>query len=126
MVRDPRATYEQSLIVLRMIKEINCRIYTKSSIMLGLGESEEEVMQAIKALRSAQVDIITLGQYLQPTSRHLPVKEYITPEKFNSYKENAEKLGFKYVVAGPLVRSSYRAGELFVEKVVRRQRQPQG
>ena len=126
MVRDPRATYEQSLTVLKMIKEINCRIYTKSSIMLGLGESEEEVMQAVKALRSAQVDIITLGQYLQPTSRHLPVKEYITPEKFNSYKENAEKLGFNYVVAGPLVRSSYRAGELFIEKVVRRQRQPQG
>ena len=126
MVRDPRATYEQSLTVLKMIKEINCRIYTKSSIMLGLGESEEEVMQAVKALRSAQVDIITLGQYLQPTSRHLPVKEYITPEKFNSYKENAEKLGFNYVMAGPLVRSSYRAGELFIEKVARRQRQPQG
>ena len=126
MVRDPRATYEQSLHVLKMIKGINRRIYTKSSIMLGLGESEEEVMQTVKDLKSARVDIVTIGQYLQPTSRHLPVKQYITPEKFNLYKENAEKLGFVYVVAGPLVRSSYRAGELFIENTIRRQRQQQG
>jgi lipoic acid synthetase len=123
MVRDHRAAYEQSLHVLEMIKRINSRIYTKSSMMLGLGESEEEVMQTARDLRSARVSIITMGQYLQPTSRHLRVKEYILPEKFNSYKQNVEKLGFKYVVAGPLVRSSYRAGELFIENVVRRQRQ---
>jgi lipoic acid synthetase len=122
MVRDPRASYEQSLHVLEMIKSINCRIYTKSSIMVGLGESEEEVMQTVRDLRLARVDIITIGQYLQPTSRHLPVKEYIAPEKFDSYRENSEKLGFEYVVAGPLVRSSYRAGELFIEKVVRKRR----
>jgi lipoic acid synthetase len=122
MVRDPRASYEQSLRVLGMIKKIDCRIYTKSSIMVGLGESEGEVMQTVRDLRSAGVDIVTIGQYLQPTSRHLSVQEYITPEKFDSYKENAEKLGFEYVAAGPLVRSSYKAGEFFIEKVVHKRR----
>lgn len=123
-VRDARASYDQSLHVLKMIKDMNGRIYTKSSLMLGLGESEEEVVRAAMDLRSAGVDIITLGQYLQPTKRHLPVREYITPEKFDSYKGRVEKLGFLYVVAGPLVRSSYRAGELFIENAVRRARQP--
>jgi lipoic acid synthetase len=120
MVRDRRASYDQSLQVLKAIKDIDYRIYTKSSMMLGLGESEEQVMRAAKDLSSARVDIITIGQYLQPTSRHLPIKEYVKPEKFNWYKENLEKLGFAYVVAGPLVRSSYKAGELFIENVVRR------
>jgi lipoic acid synthetase len=120
MVRDLRASYDQSLQVLKAIKDIDYRIYTKSSMMLGLGESEEQVMRAAKDLSSARVDIITIGQYLQPTSRHLPIKEYVKPEKFNWYKENLEKLGFAYVVAGPLVRSSYKAGELFIENVVRR------
>ncbi|HEU0143809.1 MAG TPA: hypothetical protein VFQ47_03390, partial [Nitrososphaera sp.] len=123
LIRDPRATYEQSLRVLEIIKEINYKIYTKSSIMLGLGEMEEEVMLTAKDLRSSGVDIVSIGQYLQPTSRHLPVKEYITPEKFDSYRKSIESMGFAYVVAGPFVRSSYKAGELFIKNMVYRQQQ---
>jgi lipoyl synthase len=115
-VRDARASYEQSLLVLKKIKDINSLIYTKSSIMLGLGESEEEVIQTIKDLRSVGVSILTLGQYLQPTPKHLPLVEFITPEKFNWFREIAEKMGFVYVASGPLVRSSYRAAEFFLEK----------
>jgi lipoic acid synthetase len=122
LIRDPRATYEQSLRVLEMIKDIDRKIYTKSAIMLGLGETEAEVMQAAKDLRSAKVDIVSMGQYLQPTSRHLPVKEYISPEKFESYKRRIEKMGFVYTVAGPFVRSSYKAGELFIKNVISRRR----
>jgi lipoic acid synthetase len=115
-VRDARASYEQSLLVLKKIKDINSLIYTKSSIMLGLGESEEEVIQTIKDLRSVGVSILTLGQYLQPTPKHLPLVEFIAPEKFNWFREIAEKTGFVYVASGPLVRSSYRAAEFFLEK----------
>ena len=116
-VRDARASYEQSLLVLKKIKDINSLIYTKSSLMLGLGESEEEVFQTIKDLRSVGVSILTIGQYLQPTPRHLPLIEFIAPEKFNWFKEIAEQMGFVYVASGPLVRSSYRAGEFFLEKI---------
>src|SRR5215216_1676405 len=98
-VRDARASYEQSLRVLKKIKDIDSVIYTKSSIMLGLGENEEEIIQTIKDLRSVGVSILTLGQYLQPTPKHLPLIEFI------------------YVASGPLVRSSYRAGEFFLEKI---------
>jgi lipoic acid synthetase len=120
LIRDPRATYQQSLHVLEMIKDIDCKVYTKSSMMLGLGESEVEIMQAAKDLRSVGVDIVSMGQYLQPTNRHLPVKEYISPEKFESYKKRIEKMGFVYVVAGPFIRSSYKAGELFITNIVNR------
>jgi lipoyl synthase len=116
-VRDARASYEQSLLVLKKIKDINSLIYTKSSIMLGLGESEEEVIQTIKDLRSVGVSILTIGQYLQPTPKHLPLIEFIAPEKFNWFREIAEQMGFVYVASGPLVRSSYRAGEFFLEKI---------
>ncbi len=116
-VRDARASYEQSLSVLKKIKDINSLIYTKSSIMLGLGESEEEVFQTIKDLRSVGVSILTIGQYLQPTPKHLPLIEFIAPEKFNWFREIAEQMGFVYVASGPLVRSSYRAGEFFLEKI---------
>jgi lipoic acid synthetase len=116
-VRDARASYEQSLLVLKKIKDINSLIYTKSSIMLGLGESEEEVIQTIKDLRSVGVSILTIGQYLQPTPKHLPLIEFIAPEKFNWFREIAERIGFVYVASGPLVRSSYRAGEFFLEKI---------
>jgi lipoic acid synthetase len=116
-VRDARASYEQSLLVLKKIKNINSLIYTKSSIMLGLGESEEEVIQTIKDLRSVGVSILTIGQYLQPTPKHLPLIEFIAPEKFNWFREIAERMGFVYVASGPLVRSSYRAGEFFLEKI---------
>jgi lipoic acid synthetase len=116
-VRDARASYEQSLLVLKKIKDINSLIYTKSSIMLGLGETEEEVIQTIKDLRSVGVSILTIGQYLQPTPKHLSLIEFITPEKFNWFREIAEEMGFIYVASGPLVRSSYRAGEFFLEKI---------
>jgi lipoic acid synthetase len=116
-VRDVRAGYEQSLLVLRKIKDIDASIYTKSSIMLGLGETEEEVIQTIKDLRLVGVSILTIGQYLQPTLKHLPVVEYIIPEKFNWFREIAEQIGFLYVSSGPLVRSSYKAGEFFLEKI---------
>ena len=116
-VRDARASYEQSLLVLKKIKKINSLIYTKSSIMLGLGESEEEVIQTLKNLRSIGVSILTIGQYLQPTPKHLPLIEFIAPEKFNWFREIAERMGFVYVASGPLVRSSYRAGEFFLEKI---------
>jgi lipoyl synthase len=114
-VRDARASYEQSLWLLKKIKDMNSMIYTKSSIMLGLGETEEEIIQTIRDLRSVGVNILTMGQYLQPTLKHLPVVEYITPEKFNWLREIAEQMGFIYVAAGPLVRSSYRAAEFFIE-----------
>jgi lipoyl synthase len=116
-VRDARASYEQSLRVLKKIKDIDSLIYTKSSIMLGLGENEEEIIQTIKDLRSVGVNILTLGQYLQPNPKYLPVVEYIAPEKFSWLREIGESMGFAYVASGPLVRSSYRAGEFFVEKL---------
>jgi lipoyl synthase len=118
-VRDARASYAQSLWVLKKIKEINSTIYTKSSIMLGLGETDEELIQTIRDLRSIGVNILTMGQYLQPTSKHLSVVEYVTPEKFDWFRKIAERMGFVYVASGPLVRSSYRAGEFFVENVIR-------
>jgi len=116
-VRDARASYDQSLQVLEKINRYQTypRIYTKSSIMIGLGETDEEIMQTIVDLRSAGVSILTIGQYLQPTSRHLPVVEYVAPEKFNWLREIAMQMGFLYVAAGPLVRSSYKAGESYMK-----------
>ncbi len=110
-VRDFRASYEQSLIVLQKIKELDPTIYTKSSLMLGLGETEQEVIKTMRDLRAINVSILTIGQYLQPSSRHLPVMEYITPERFDRYAEAARHIGFSYVASGPMVRSSYKAGE---------------
>jgi len=115
-VRDFRASYEQSLSVLKKCKAIAPSVYTKSSIMLGLGEYHVEIIATMKDLRSAGVDIVTMGQYLQPTSGHLPVVEYLPPEKFDTLRDIARSLGFAYVASGPLVRSSYRAGEFFLEK----------
>ena len=121
LVRDWRAAYQQSLTVLRTIKELDPTRFTKSSIMLGLGETDEEIRNAMKDLRAVGVDILTLGQYLQPTRtwRHLPVTEFVTPEKFEEWRSVGEEMGFLYVASGPLVRSSYRAGEFFLEKVIR-------
>jgi lipoic acid synthetase len=114
-VRDPRANYWQSLSVLRTVKKLDSSIFTKSSIMLGLGEGEEEVRLTMKHLRDAGVDFLTLGQYLQPSARHLAVVEYVPPDRFDYYKRVGEKeFGFTYVASGPLVRSSYKAGELFI------------
>lgn len=107
-----RATYERSLSVLAKVKaKRGNSIYTKSGIMLGLGETEEELFEAMRDLRATQCDILTLGQYLQPTLRHLPVAEFIHPDKFAEYKVVAEKMGFLHVASGPMVRSSYHADE---------------
>jgi lipoic acid synthetase len=103
-----QARYERSLEVLDTLKKGGLR-RTKTGIMLGLGETEDEVIQSMKDLTSVNVDILTLGQYLQPTPKHLPVEEFITPEQFAKYKEIGLELGFKYVESGPLVRSSYKA-----------------
>ena len=116
-VRDLRATYDQSLSVLRKIKEINPKIYTKSSIMVGHGETRDEVIQAASDLKSANVDVITAGQYLQPSLNHLPVAEYVSPAKFESYQKIFEEMGFLHVVTGPFVRSSFQAAD-FIEKIV--------
>jgi lipoic acid synthetase len=102
-----QAKYDRSLEVLFRLKKGGMR--TKSGVMLGLGETEEEVIETMQDLRSVNVDILTLGQYLQPTAKHLPIAEFITPEKFAEYKEMGLKMGFRYVESGPLVRSSYRA-----------------
>ena len=107
-----RATYDRSLSVLRKVKEKRGgKIYTKSGLMLGLGEKEDEVMVALEDLRSVGCDILTLGQYLQPTLRHLPVVEFVSPEKFEHYGRRAGELGFVHVASGPMVRSSYHADE---------------
>merc|ERR1719376_987560 len=114
LVRDPRAGYRQSLAVLEEAKKRQPGLITKTSIMLGFGESEQQVEQTMKDLRLAGVDCLTLGQYMQPTPRHLRVKEYVTPAAFDRWAEVGEAMGFLYTASGPLVRSSYRAGELFV------------
>jgi len=121
-VRDPRATYKQSLKVLRGIKNLNPELYSKSSIMLGLGETEGDLVRTMGDLREVGVDILTLGQYLRPSKGHIPVTEYVSPEKFDHFKDLAEELGFLYVASGPFVRSSYRAGEFFVEALIRKKR----
>jgi lipoic acid synthetase len=107
-----RATYERSLSVLGKVKAKRGKaIYTKSGLMLGLGETEPELRAAMEDLRGAGCDILTLGQYLQPTLKHLPVVEYVSPEKFAEYRVMAERLGFVHVASGPMVRSSYHADE---------------
>ncbi len=119
VVRDRRAGYGRTLLVLRKAKEIRADIFTKSSLMLGLGEVEAEVLQSMRDLKRAGVDILTLGQYLRPSRRHIEVSRYVPPEEFDYFRERGEEMGFLYVAAGPLVRSSYRAGEYFVERVLR-------
>ncbi len=106
-----RATYDRSLSVLKRAKAGNDSIYTKSGMMLGLGETVNEVVAAMEDLRAANCDILTLGQYLQPTLRHLPVKEFVSPEQFAALGRTARQLGFVHVASGPMVRSSYHADE---------------
>ncbi|MHA1214462.1 MAG: lipoyl synthase [Candidatus Hodarchaeales archaeon] len=118
-IRDRRAGYRQSLEVLKNIKELSPTILTKSSLMLGLGEKYEEVITAFEDLRKVEVDILTLGQYLQPSKRHLEVVEYIHPEIFSDLKKKALQMGFKWVASGPLVRTSYRAGEFYVKNALK-------
>ncbi|HEY8426616.1 MAG TPA: lipoyl synthase [Limnochordales bacterium] len=114
-VRDPRASYDQTLQVLAFAKEYRPDVLTKSSLMLGLGETDEEIRQAMRDLRSVGVDILTLGQYLRPSPSHLPVERYVTPAEFDRYREWGYEEGFVEVFSGPLVRSSYRAERVFKE-----------
>ncbi|XP_020383772.1 lipoyl synthase, mitochondrial [Rhincodon typus] len=118
-VRDPRARFDQSLSVLKHAKEVKPSLLSKTSIMLGLGETDAQVYATLKELREAGVDCVTLGQYMQPTKRHLKVDEYITPEKFKFWENVGNELGFLYTASGPLVRSSYKAGEFFLKKILR-------
>ncbi len=115
-VRDARAGYAQSIELLRRARSISPGTPTKSSLMLGLGEEPGEIVEALKDLRAAGVSIVTLGQYLRPTRspRHLPVERYVEPAEFGRYEEIARNMGFQFVASGPFVRSSYRAGEVFL------------
>lgn len=119
MVRDRRAKYRQSLDVLSFVKSLKVGCLTKTSIMLGLGEQDDDVRQTLEDLRSADVDVVTFGQYLQPTKKHLPVQDYVPPDKFQAWQTEAEGMGFTYVASGPLVRSSYKAGEFFLKNYLR-------
>ncbi|XP_072920919.1 lipoyl synthase, mitochondrial [Hemitrygon akajei] len=120
-VRDPRANFDQSLNVLKHAKKVKSGLLSKTSIMLGLGETDEQVYATLKELREASVDCLTLGQYMQPTRRHLKVDEYITPEKFKYWENVGNELGFLFTASGPLVRSSYKAGEYFMKKLLNKQ-----
>jgi len=118
-IRDPRCSFERSLATLRGAKRLEPRVFTKSSLMLGLGETQDEIIESMQLLRDADVDFLTLGQYLRPTAQHAPVREYVTPERFLDLQMLGERMGFRYVAAGPLVRSSYKAGEFFALRLVR-------
>jgi lipoic acid synthetase len=108
-VRDPRASYQQTLAVLAHAKHYRPGVLTKTSLMLGLGETDDEIMATLADLRAIGCDILTLGQYLRPTANHLAVERYVTPEEFAAYRARAIAMGFLECVAGPMVRSSYRA-----------------
>ncbi len=114
-VRDRRAGYQQSLRVLAHLKGRPEQLYTKSSVMVGLGETDAELLQTFRQLREAGVDVLTLGQYLQPSQYHLRVARFVSPAQFDGYRQAAAEMGFLYVAAGPLVRSSYRAAEFFLQ-----------
>ncbi len=107
----PMAIYERSLDVLKQVKEMDDTILTKSGMMMGLGEKEEEVIEVMKDLRNIDCDFLTLGQYLRPSEKHYPVIEYVTPETFKRYETKAKELGFKFIASGPFVRSSYKAAD---------------
>lgn len=138
-VRDRRATFRQSLKVLQQAKKEGVRV-TKTSIMLGVGENEEQLLDALRGtvnhqshcivlmeaieLRKVDVDVVTFGQYMRPTKRHMKVDRYVDPAEFDRWKKVAEDMGFLYVASGPLVRSSYKAGEYFIENVLRGKTNP--
>jgi lipoic acid synthetase len=115
-VRDRKASYEVTLAVLRNIKVLDPTRLTKSSLMVGLGETEAELEEAMRDLRAAGVDFLTIGQYLQPTKGHLAVERFVTPDEFVALEQKGLALGFAYVASGPLVRSSYKAGEFFISR----------
>ena len=121
-VRDRRATFRQSLRALEHAKEVVPGLITKTSIMLGLGEQDDEIIHALMELRKVGVDVVTFGQYMRPTKKHLKVERYVTPEEFDRWRHHAEGMGFLYVASGPLVRSSFKAGEFFIENVLKKRR----
>jgi lipoic acid synthetase len=118
-IRDVRCSYEQSLRVLRRARERAPTITTKSSIMLGIGETDDEVLEAMRDLRAAGVDVVTLGQYLRPTPKHAAVDRYVEPERFEAFARAGKAMGFAFVASGPLVRSSYKAAEVFLHSKLR-------
>ena len=117
-VRDPRATYEQTLAVLAHAKQYRPDVLTKTSLMLGLGETEDEIVEAMDDLRAAKVDILTFGQYLQPTAHHYPIERWVTPDEFEKYRQWGLEKGFLEVVSGVFVRSSYRAEQVLLKNNV--------
>jgi len=118
-IRDARCSYERSLGVLARVKDKDPSRITKSSIMVGIGERDEEVIETLADLRAAGVDLVTLGQYLRPTPKHVAVDRFVTPETFERYATEARAMGFSFVASAPLVRSSYKAAEVFVRSILR-------
>ncbi|KAF7525179.1 hypothetical protein PCG10_005299 [Penicillium crustosum] len=121
-VRDRRATFQQSLRVLDAAKKAVPDLITKTSLMLGLGETDDQLWDALRQLRAVNVDVVTFGQYMRPTKRHMAVHEYVTPDRFELWRQRALDMGFLYCASGPLVRSSYKAGEAFIENVLKKRR----
>lgn len=122
-VRDYRAGYRQSLNVLRYAKDVSGgKLITKTSLMLGCGERREEILQTLEDLREADVDVVTFGQYLRPTKRHMKVKRFVSPEEFDEWGEIGREMGFKYVASGPMVRSSFKAGEFYLTNLLNEQK----
>jgi lipoyl synthase len=113
-MRDARCSWERSLMTLRAARAAGAAV-TKTSLMVGCGETRQEVLQALQELRAADIDVVTIGQYLRPTPKHAPVVRYVDPEEFEEYRQAGTELGFQYVASGPLVRSSYRAAEAFLK-----------
>jgi len=113
-IRDARSSWDRSISALRIAREAGAE-FTKSSLMVGIGETEAETLEAMEALRDAQVDVLTIGQYLRPTPRHVPVERWVEPAEFDRYRDAGLEMGFAFVASGPLVRSSYRAAEAFLE-----------
>ena len=118
-IRDVRCSYDRSLQVLRRVKERDPERITKSSIMVGIGETDDEVVETLADLRAAGVDLVTLGQYLRPTPKHAKVDRYVEPATFDRYADEARRMGFRFVASAPLVRSSYKAAEVFVRGILR-------
>jgi lipoic acid synthetase len=124
-MRDARCSWERSVESLRAARAAGANV-TKTSLMVGCGEEEPEVFEAMAQLRAAEVDVLTIGQYLRPTPKHAPVVRYVEPAEFERYREAGLGLGFKYVAAGPLVRSSYRAAEAFLKGILGGHSSPSG
>lgn len=118
LIRDARCSYDQTLAVLKRAKDRAPERLTKSSVMVGIGETDDEVFETLADLRAAGVDIVTLGQYLRPSPKHAEVQRFVPPEIFDAYRQRGEELGFAYVASGPLVRSSYKAAEVFIRSVL--------